>query len=240
MLQFIDTHIHLQDFKPDFAPPVLQHAAVKKLVLVSAKEDDYEKIAELMRAYPEKINGAFGVHPWYAQEEFHIEILREKLKQFPKALVGEIGVDELKEKVSQAQHQLFSAQLAVAKEFNRAVIVHAAKAFNALTEHEAALKQVKYVYHGYTKNNELLKFIIRTGGYIGLSELFFIQPKAAALWQTMPKDRILFESDAPYRIKEEKYLQTMQDNLLKLSEIAGMNAQELAELLMANTVSFLK
>ena len=143
MLQFIDTHIHLQDFKPDFAPQVL--ACLQKSVTISTQEEDYEKIADLMRKYPDKISGAFGVHPWYAKEEFHIELLREKLKQFPKAVVGEIGVDELREKVSDAQHQLFSVQLAVAKEFNRPVVVHAARAFNALTEHESELKQVKYL-----------------------------------------------------------------------------------------------
>jgi len=239
MLQFIDTHIHLQDFKPDFAPSVLHNSIAQKLVLISAQEADYEKIDVYTSRYPEKIIGAFGIHPWYSKEPFHIDLLYEKLKKFPHALVGEIGVDELKEKASAEQHQLFSAQLMVAKKFNRPVIVHAAKAFNALAKHEAELKQISYVYHGYTKNNELLKFIIRTGGYIGLSELFYIQSQASMLWQAMPKDRILFESDAPYRIKEENYHQTMQDNLLKLAEIAGMNAPELAEMLITNANNFL-
>lgn len=240
MLQFIDTHIHLQDFKPDFAPLVLNCVDAKKVVTVSTREADYDKIADLMQKYPEKIIGAFGIHPWYARENFDIDLLREKLKAFPKALIGEIGVDELKEKVSVRQHEIFSLQLQVAEEFNRPVLVHAAKAFEALTLHEEELKKVKYVYHGYVKNFELLKFIMRTGGYVGLGRLFLKQPKAKALWQEMPKERILFETDAPYQLNEDGYLVSVQENLAALADIAEMNAPELAEMLVANSERFLR
>ena len=240
MLQFIDTHIHLQDFKADFAPPVLNCADAKRMITVSTREADYDKIADLMQKYPEKIIGAFGVHPWYAKENFDADKLSDMLKKFPQALVGEIGVDELKEKVSAEQHEIFSLQLKAAKEFGRPVLVHAAKAFEALTIHETELKKVKYVYHGYVKNFELLKFIIRTGGYVGLGRLFLKQTKAKALWQEMPKDRILFETDAPYQFNEDGYLESVQENLTALADIAEMSAPELAEMLVANSERFLK
>lgn len=238
-MQFIDTHIHLQDFKPDFAPRVLASSEAKRLVLVSAKGDDFDKIAALLRAYPHQLIGAFGVHPWYWREELPIEELKEMLRQFPQALIGEIGVDELKEPVSDGQHQLFSKQLAVAWTFNRPVIVHAAKAFNGLMVHEAALKEVRYVHHGFVKNPELLKFINKTGGYIGLGALFLKQEKAQEMWAMMPKDKILFETDAPYRVDETRYNEIVQENLAKLAEIAGVSIEELGAQLVANAEAFL-
>ncbi len=239
MLQFIDTHIHLQDFKPDFAPRVIRNVAAKKLILISAEETDYEKIAALLRAHPRKLCGAFGVHPWYCKENFDEKALREKLKEFPQALIGEIGVDELRGPVTKEQHILFSKQLAIAQELHRPVVVHAAKAFMALKEHEKELKAVKYVHHGFVKNNELLKFINKTGGYIGLGALFLRQEKAREMWQNMPRGRVLFETDAPYRVDEMRYNQVVQENLRKLAEIVGEDAEKLTLQLQENAKNFM-
>lgn len=238
-MQFIDTHIHLQDFKPDFAPQVLNNSEAKKLVLVSAKLEDFDKIAALSKAYPDKVLPTFGVHPWYWRESLPIDELKALLQKFPEALVGEIGVDELKEPVSDGQHQLFSKQLAVAWTFNRPVIVHAAKAFNGLMVHEAELKEVRYVHHGFVKNPELLKFINKTGGYIGLGALFLKQEKAQEMWAMMPKDKILFETDAPYRVDETRYNDIVQENLTKLAAIVGVSIEELGAQLEANAEAFL-
>jgi len=238
-MQFIDTHIHLQDFKPDFAPRVLDNPEADKLVLVSASTEDFDKIAELIREHPDKLIGAFGVHPWYSRDDSPIELLKDMLKKNPNALVGEIGVDELKEKVSDGQHQLFSKQLAVAWTFNRPVIVHAAKAFSALMFHEAELKDVKYVHHAFVKNPELLKFINKTGGYFGLGGLFLRQEKAREMWEMMPKDKILFETDAPYQADETRYNEIVQENLVRLSQIAEMPAADLCAQLMDNAQKFL-
>ena len=240
MVQFIDTHIHLQDFKPDFAPQVLANPLAKKLVLVSAQKSDYVQIADMLEKYPEKLYGAFGVHPWYCHEDWGLDELRAQLKKFEHALVGEIGVDELKAAVSDEQHQFFSAQLKVAQEFSRPIIVHAAKAFNALMEHEKELKNVRYVHHGFVKNNELLNFIKRTDGYIGLGALFLKQEKAHEMWKEIPKNRVLFETDAPYRVSEAKYGDIVEENLHRLAKIAKIDVTELSLQLMANAQEFLK
>lgn len=239
MAKFIDTHIHLQDFKPDFAPQVLANPEMQKAVLISAEVKDWEPISKLVKAYSDKLIPAFGVHPWHYDEKFDIELLKEKLRAFPNALVGEIGVDQLKEPVNEKQHQLFSAQIRVAKEFNRPVVVHAAKAFTALTEHEKELREVRYVHHGFTKNFELLKFIIRTGGYIGLSALFLRQEKASEMFQMIPEDKVLFETDAPYQADETRYNEIVQENLLKLSAIAGVGVEDLSARLLQNAERFI-
>lgn len=239
-MQFIDTHIHLQDFKADFAPRVLENPQARRLLLVSAREADFAKAAALAAAYPDKCVPAFGIHPWYGREGADVELLKEYLKRFTNACVGEIGVDGLKEPPNPAQHILFSRQLAVAKEFSRPVVVHAARAFMALQEHRQALKEVRFVYHGFVKNHELVKFVVQCGGYFGLGAHFLKQEKAAALWAEMPRDRVLFETDAPYQVTEEEYGETVQENLRRLTLISGMPAGELQELLLQNAEDFLR
>lgn len=239
-MQFIDTHIHLQDFKADFAPRVLENLNFKRLVLVSAKEADFMMVADLAKRYPAQCVPAFGIHPWYAKDGVKIELLRQYLKRFSKALVGEIGVDGLRGAPNEAQHEIFLQQLMVAKEFSRPVIVHAAKAFVALNEHKKALYGVRFVYHGFVKNRELIKFINSCGGYFGLGTHFLLQEKAAEMWAEMPKNRVLFETDAPYQVKEETYANTVRENLRKLAKISQTPMEELAELLLHNTEEFLR
>ena len=116
-MQFIDTHIHLQDFKAEYAPQVLANDEARRLVLVAAAREDFAKIAALLRRYPAKLGGAFGLHPWYWREETPIAELEAYLQEFPQAAVGEIGVDGLREPPSDGQHALFEAQLKTAEAF---------------------------------------------------------------------------------------------------------------------------
>lgn len=239
-MQFIDTHIHLQDFKADFAPRVLESAAALRLVLVSAKEVDFAKVAALAEEYPVKAVPAFGVHPWYADEGADVEVLRAALKRFPQALVGEIGVDGIRKAPDEAQHRLFEEQLKIAKEFNRPVIIHAARAFDALLKHEAALKEVRFSYHGFVKNRELIKFINKCGGYFGLGAHFLKQEKASEMFADMPQDKVLFETDAPYQVSDEGYLEAVEENLQHLQEIAQLPEGSLREMFIQNAEDFIR
>jgi len=239
-MQFIDTHIHLQDFSPSFALQVLADTRVKKLISVSASPDDWPKLVALMKAYPQKIISAFGIHPWYAKKNAPLEELESLLVSFPSSLIGEVGVDALKSPVTALEQDLFAAELKLAKKHSRPVLVHAAKAFDALQTHLHALKEVKYVYHGFAANAEIIKFVNKSGGYIGLSALFLRGKKAREYMRLLDKNKILFETDAPFRVNEENYLKNAENNLLKLSEIADMPIDELTEQLNANAEEFIK
>ncbi len=93
-----------------------------------------------------------GVHPWAALGEEMGRIgaeggigaggfegvcawLREKLLANPRLGVGEIGLDRLKEKaISPAMRELFVAQLALAFEFRRPVVLHGAKCWGEVVK----------------------------------------------------------------------------------------------------------
>ena len=59
------------------------------------------------------------------------------------------------------------------------------------------------------------------------------------MWQKMPADRVLFETDAPYRVDETRYNQVVQENLRKLAEIADEDAEKLALQLQENAKNFM-
>ena len=77
----------------------------------------------------------FGIHPWEAEglgeEGMRDEALRQKLIPHPSSLipgVGEIGLDRLKQKeISPRMREVFVAQLKLAFELRRPVVLHGAK-----------------------------------------------------------------------------------------------------------------
>ena len=240
MLNITDTHIHLQDFNHDFALELLSLATIKNLILVSANCNDFEKISNLYKTSPQKITPSFGYHPWEALKPYSLELLKTYLTSHPSSLIGEIGLDGIKTPPSLEQHKLFSSQLSLAKILKRPVIIHGAKANPELYKYRLELSSIKYVYHSFPANLELLKFLISTEAYIGLGSSFINSPKAQTLISYLPKDKILFETDAPYQTKQETYLSTCQSNLIILSKLLNISPDNLEQTLSNNFKEFIK
>jgi TatD DNase family protein len=238
-MQFIDTHLHLQDFKTAFAPLLLPTSPLVQAVVVTAQVADFKPVEALKKQYPERLSVAYGIHPWYVNEQTDFSTVERCLQADKTALVGEIGVDELKAPVSAAQRYGFAAQLELAEKYNRPVIVHAAKAFTALKDFSAPLQRVKFCHHGFVKNEALLRFILKCNGYIGLGTLFAKQPQLPRLWSMMPKDKILLESDAPYRVAEDGYSERMCSLLTQLSERTATPLEILQQQLIKNAKDFM-
>ena len=240
MAHITDTHIHLQDFNQDFALKLLDNNSLFKFILISANHTDFNKISTLYQSNLKKIIPSFGYHPWYADNFCDIDLLQHYLTQNPNSLIGEIGLDGIKSPPTPAQHELFSKQLKLAHNLDRPIIIHGAKAFNALSSYEKELKSKKFVYHSFRPNHELLKFLIKTNAYIGLGNHFINNPKAKDVFAKLPLDKILFETDAPYQQKEADYEKNTLQNLKKLANLSNMAENELNEILEKNTMEFIK
>ena len=85
----------------------------------------------------------FGIHPWETLEECKVESvkckvegeLRSKLLANPAAGVGEIGFDRLKVRdIPPLMREVFEAQLALALELRRPVVLHGAKCWGRVVE----------------------------------------------------------------------------------------------------------
>lgn len=116
--------------------------------------------------------------------------------------VGECGLDyHYDNSPRDVQRRVFSAQLALAKECDKPVIVHTrdAEDDSRAMIAEAGKAGIRGVLHCYTGSHTLAQTALDVGWYISFSGIItFKKWTDDALIRLVPDDRLLAETDAPY------------------------------------------
>lgn len=188
---------------------------------------------------------AFGIHPWFAgacTDETPAR-LREHLLRHPGACIGEIGLDACRDET----HQLraLTAQLELAAELRRPVILHCVRAWGKLFDTLRPWRDEipGWMIHGVNCAPELL-----THPFCKAETLFFsvgsfgrpLTAKRAALLRALPADRLLIESDAPDGLLPGRtHAETLRDTLVRLAALREIAPETLEEATAANARRFL-
>jgi len=204
-MKLFDSHAHLASDSFDGDRQALLkelRSRMSGLVECAAREADFPAVLALMEK-ERFIYGAFGVHPEYAAEfsERSLLAVKSALGHEKAVAVGEIGLDYYYNgDTAEQQKTAFRAQLALAKELNRPVVIHQRDAWEDLFAILGEFAPVKGVLHCFTGNGEQAEQALSLGLYLGFGGILTFKnpgdvPKAVA---AAPLDRILLETDSPY------------------------------------------
>lgn len=216
----IDSHGHLNFTGfADSYPEVIERAraaGVTAIVMPSTQIASSEQAIKLANEYPGFLFPTVGQHPTHVlKHEFNVEDYR-KLAVNPAVIaIGEIGLDAHRDEAKATlaeQKIMLQAQLDLAVELNKPVIMHCRNAYEELlTMLKAMPKRPRGVLHcfapvsgaGYTGSvtplalaNTFLElgYLISFAGIITYPKNDTLREVAAA----MPLDRMLVETDAPF------------------------------------------
>lgn len=242
-MKFIDTHLHLQDYKTKFATDIIAEAVsagVECMVCAAVTEKDWEKIASLTESNPENIIPAFGIHPWMSGmvADGWEKRLSGFLERFPQALVGESGLDKLKVPEDEPQSVVFKKQAELAVQYRRPLIIHAVRAQSLLERYWSVLPP-KFVLHSYNGKPELLKQAVDRGGYISFSPSIMNNPAKEKIVKSVPVERVLIETDAPGK-NEMSVARKIPDLAASLAKLSGRNFEEFSRQVYQNSMEFIK
>jgi len=242
-MEFIDSHIHLQDYKTKDINNIIKNAflsGVTKFINVSAHPSDWPAIDELAAQYPQIIP-AYGIHPWYisgAPANWQTELER-RLQNNPKACVGECGIDRIKNGDTEAQIKILLPHIELAQKYHRPLIIHSVKAdaemqklFSKLPRHT--------VFHSFTGSAEWGKDIQRHGFFIGLNFSVLRKKNRVEILQNLDINQILLETDGPYQNIDNS--ETLPENLpslaVQIAPIFNISTEQFTQTIMQNGLTF--
>jgi TatD DNase family protein len=202
-----DAHNHLQDARLDpWRAAILAGLAshgIAGMVVHGTQAVDWPAVAELARTDP-RVQPAFGLHPWYlaGRGPDWLTELEAWLRQFPRAAVGEFGLDRwMRAPDLPAQREVFLAHLDLAVRLQRPAVIHCLRAWGLLVEllGMAPRPERGFLLHSYGGPVELVPVLARLGAYFSVSPWFGHPAKAdrLAVFGLVPIDRLLIETDAP-------------------------------------------
>ena len=202
----IDSHLHLQDpvllEKIDVILPEIRSAGVARLVVNGTRPDDWKAVGDLASTNQEVI-AFYGLHPWYVNgcRDRWEDLLRGRLESDVTAGVGEIGLDKWMRNHDMARQKMaFASQLKMAQEFQRPAVIHCLKAWGALKDClDNSPFTGRFLLHSYSGPAEMIEYFVLRGAWFSISGYFFREDKAAklAVFDSVPENRILLETDAP-------------------------------------------
>jgi len=143
----------------------------------------------------------FGIHPWEALKEDAGRCqLEDLLRANPSGGVGEIGLDRLKVKATTpAMRALFEAQLKLAAELGRPVVLHGAKCWGEVVRacQPFAGKIPAFLFHGFSRSDGLLPDIVALNGFVSVGPAVLNDHAVnyRELVKKIPLDRLVLETD---------------------------------------------
>lgn len=209
-MMLVDSHCHL-DF-PDFEAERdavigrAREAGVGLMVTISTRVRQFDRIRAIAEAY-ENVFCTIGTHPHNAEEEAGIPAseLVKIATSHPKVVgIGEAGLDYFYDKAPRdLQAQGFRAHIEAARETRLPLVIHARQADEdviRILEEETGKGAFPFILHCFSSGPELARRGVELGGYVSFSGIltFKNSQEIRDIAKTVPTDRLLVETDAPY------------------------------------------
>ncbi|WP_026601335.1 TatD family hydrolase [Methylomonas sp. 11b] len=173
-----------------------QTGAKKSLEMINIATQDFDAAAAQ--------NGFFslGLHPWDLHRQ-DTETALSKIStasHHPKLLaIGECGLDKTIDAPLAVQTAAFFAQIKLAHQLGKPLIIHCVRAFNELIQIKKSSQnsKVAWIIHGFKGKPALAEQLLKHGFYLSFgAALMDPGSHAGAALRSIPLDRLFLETDA--------------------------------------------
>lgn len=244
-MPLIDTHIHINfdTFREDLEAigTRWQEAGVIRLIHSCVEPEEFPQIQAIANRFPE-ISFAVGLHPLDADkwtEEMTEQITALATSDSRVVAIGEMGLDFYKANNQLQQEKVFEAQLQIARQLDKPIIIHCRDAATRMAEllHRfwsewGPLRGVMHCWSGTPAETQLfleLGLYVSFSGIVTFKNARAVQASAAIV----PSDRLLIETDCPFlapvphrgKRNEPAYVKYVAE---KLAEIRKVTVESLA------------
>lgn len=198
----VDTHCHIHE---SYELPVNEvikaaHEAGVETYICVGTSNESSQLAVSFTAEHEGAYAAIGVHPHDTKDGYD---LVGKLAGTSEKIVaiGEVGLDYFyNHSPREVQIAALESQIETALKHDLPIIFHVREAFDDFWPIFNKYSGIRGVLHSYTDSKENLEIAVNKGLYIGVNGIstFTKDETQRAMFDAIPIDRLLFETDAPF------------------------------------------
>jgi len=240
-LKLIDTHAHLDEV-PDLEGALkrAQDAGVQAIVGVGTNLASNEKILQLADRFPNFVLPAVGLHPWRLDGvdlEANARFIEKELSRC--VALGEVGLDFAVKTPREKQEEVLKRLLSLAFRERKPVLLHARRAWGEAFQLLKSFPLERAVFHWYSGPLDVLQKVLEQGYFISATPAAAYSERHRAAIEAAPVSRLVLETDAPevYRgVPSEPG--DLRETLQSVSEVKGMEAEELARHTYRNAIDF--
>lgn len=259
----VDTHAHLNfpDYKDDLDEVIKRSVknGVTKIICVSSNVAESGKAIQIAKKYKRVVYAAVGIHPHQTDPktklspEKQIQKLGKLAKNKEVVAIGEFGFDYApappgeKDRSKKEQVFLFEKQIELALKNNLPINVHSREASSDTLEmlERHANKNLKGVWHCYSAGKKRVKKIEQLGFYFGVDGNITYDPGLQNVFQEIPLEKILLETDCPFLAPEPHRSTRSEPAHVKiiaeyLAKIKGVSFEEVAKITTQNAKKLFK
>ncbi|MFD2903787.1 Qat anti-phage system TatD family nuclease QatD [Sphingobacterium anhuiense] len=230
-----DTHAHL-DLLPNFEETVSKIEQRKiYTIAVTNLPSLYRRLNS--RVNSKYIKPALGFHPELI-EQFakHIPEMWDSLPQAK--YIGEVGIDLKNAKKSEDLQISFFTELInrCDKLGGKIITVHSRGAAQQVVDIIGSNFHGKFILHWYSGGIKVLEQAVSNGAYFSINYAMTLSSSGQRIIQSVPKDRLLLESDAPFVNVNGKCYDSLcvDQTVAKIAELKNITYSELLSQLNKN------
>ena len=264
-MKYIDIHAHInfpqyEENRHEVALRAFENEV--GMINVGTGLETSKEVVALTEKY-EFMKAAIGLHPLYVtgdddegenEEVFDYEAYKALAEHENVVAIGECGLDfsrlsgddeeQLRQK--KAQSDAFRAQIRLAKEVGKPLIIHSRDRYAetlAIIAEEDPESEVKVDFHFFAGTLDDLKEILDRGYYVSFTGVITFAEMYHELIKATPMDRIMAETDCPYVTPVPHRGKTNEPSFVievykKIAELKGLENEEARGQLMKNALNF--
>ena len=252
----IDTHAHiyLDQFEADL-PEVIERAkavGIKAILLPAIDLPSIQKALDLSKTWP-FLKVMAAIHPCEVKNATEEDLQQIERWAEDEAIVaiGETGLDYYWDtSYNKKQHDFVRRHIRLAARVNKPIVFHDRGASEDLVrivqeekEQSPHPEQIRGVFHCFGGPENICEAVLNLGFFVGIGGTYTFKnggvPDAVS---TIPLDRIVVETDAPYlapaplrgKRNEPAYIKHV---IAKLAEVRNVSVEEIETITSQNAIS---
>jgi len=230
-MTFTDTHCHIHEdsyYDSESAYSRALSAGIKRLIVVGTDETSSRQAVDFAQKY-DQAWASIGLHPHDARSGVKaVDDLKELASATKIVAIGEIGLDYFYNNSPKHQQiEMLHAQIELAVDNNLPIIFHVREAFADFWPIFDSYQGLRGVLHSYTDNLSNLDKALSRGLMIGVNGISTFAKDKKDVYQAIPLDHLLLETDAPYltpvpyrgKINEPAFIEQIAKHLAQIQSI---------------------